>query len=270
MPMTPAHGQSGAALPATLAVTALLGLMAAAFVQTARRDSLAARYDVRQIQLSHLADGAADRAMADLLSEASQFSRDGSIQTIMIGGREANLRIWDEKGKLDLNFVARETLANLLRALADKFVLDVDPEDLAARIVQYRAERQRSGAIAFRSVFELSRIDGVTEAVFDAASPYVTVASFSPRVNLNVADALVLKALPGASNADVEALLAARERGESAALPSAAAWVTTTEGPFYRIYAEVATERGARAARDLTVWITDERAPVVVEARPVF
>jgi len=262
--------QKGAALPSVLGVTAMLGLMAASFVQTTRHSNLATRYSVQNIHLSHMADAASERAIADLLTDNPQLAQDGEPYAFNFENHTINVRIWDEKGKFDINVVSPRALENLIDLVSLENNLDTDIGAVVEAINEYRLERRRENETPFRSVYDLMQIPLFSEALFEALSPYLTVSSYTPRINVLKADEIILRALPGISEADVQSALSAKQRGEAVPIPSAAPWVTTATGPFYRIYSEVVLASGQRNASDITVWIREGQNPVVVASRPVY
>lgn len=270
MPVTTRHNQKGAALPAVLGVAAILGLMAAAFVQTARYNSLTTRHSVKDIELSYLAKAASERTIADLLTTSSQIPRDGTPYRFSLGEYDSVVRLWDEKGKLDLNFVPASTLEAIINLVAEETSLNIDTDKIVDAILERRRAQARNGAGAFRSIYDLSQIEGVSDALFEMLNPYITVASYSPRVNLAFAEEPVLRSLPGISNADVNRVLNAKETGDEFSVPSVAAWSTSVTGPFYRIYTEVSAPNGQTSARDITVWVQETGEPKIIETRPVY
>ncbi len=262
--------QRGAALPSVLGVTAVLGLMAASYVQTTRHSNLATRYSVESIRLSHLADAAIERAIADLSLEDSLLPQDGTPHEFAIGRQPVRIRIWDEKGKFDLNVVSPQALENLIQGTADDASIDIDVGAVVEAINEHRLEQRRNNETPFRSIYDLLRLPAINETIFEAISPYVTVSSFTPRVNAVKADERILRSLPGVSETDIQTALAAKENGQPVTMPSAAPWVTTAAGPFYRVLGEVALDSGQRNMRDVTVWIRSDSDPVIVAARPTY
>lgn len=262
--------QSGAALPSVLGVTAVIGLMAASFVQTTRHSNLAVRYNVEDIRLSHFADAAIERAIADLSAETPTLSQDGAPYRFKISRQEVSIRVWDEKGKFDLNVVSPQALENLIDLATRDNPAGIDTGAVVEAINEFRLEKRRDNETPFRSVYDLMQLSAVTEGIFAAISPYLTVSSFTPRVNPLKADELTLRALPGVSESDILSALAAKESGQPVALPSAAPWVTTANGPFYRILGEAVSPTGQRSARDVTIWIRTDDDPVIVASRPVY
>jgi len=90
-------------------------------------------------------------------------------------------RFAPEKGKLDLNNVGREVLAERLREPLQRAGVNLSEpqlQELAGRIVEFR-DRERSGLLG--SVDELAAVPGVTPAVLGVLKQEATLAPFTIR-----------------------------------------------------------------------------------------
>ena len=80
----------------------------------------------------------------------------------------------------------------------------------------------RSANQTLTSISELAAVDGMDKATFDALAPHITALPGRSNVNVNTATAAVLQSLDeNMSAADVESLLAEREIGGFADIPTA-------------------------------------------------
>ena len=152
---------------------------------------------------------------------------DGSPQTVQILGRDVELSVQDEAGRIDLNASGHEPLRKLfLAAGADLAEADA----YADRIEDWRERgigKRLNGAkrddyndaghiygpreAMLRSVGELRLVMGMTGALFDRVSPALTVYSEAPSVDMTVAPSPVLLALSNMSDADVADVIARRD-----------------------------------------------------------
>jgi hypothetical protein len=65
----------------------------------------------------------------------------------------------------------------------------------------------------FREVDQLLQVDGITPAIYDSAAPYLTTHG-TGIININTADTIVLKSLPGMSTAILANILAGRSNNQ--------------------------------------------------------
>ena len=141
-----------------------------------------------------------------------------------VGAARVDVAYVSESARVDLNQSPHEVLAGLFHALGAK---PAAAAALADRVVAWRGKlaesaRQQEAAIyakaglryrppgaGFDNPLDLALLPGMTQALAARAAPYVTVFG-ADTVDPLVADPLVLAALPGATPAVVDALLAAR------------------------------------------------------------
>jgi general secretion pathway protein K len=146
----------------------------------------------------------------------------------------ATVAVEDEAGKIDLNTAEPELLEGLFRAaglsdaaaegLRDAVADWIDEDDLrraaGAEDAEYIAAGSpyRPGQRRFAAVAELQQVLGVTAAVYDRVAPALTVFSQQAGIDLRVAPALALAAIPGLGAADIAAIEEARE-SDGASVP---------------------------------------------------
>lgn len=220
--------QRGIALIAVLWVTLLLGIIAAAFLRETRIDVRLTGNMLADARAEALADAGIHWAMAGLLiaEENAALRGDGRSYAFDFGGGRVQLEIQDEAGKIDLNRAAEDVLASLFvhagadgeaavamaAALADFRDPDQEPRPRGAEDPEYIRDGRPSGAKdgPLIAVDELRQVIGMTPELYARLESLITVHSPRSDVDLAIAPAAVLRALPGMTERQVEATLAAR------------------------------------------------------------
>lgn len=143
------------------------------------------------------------------------------------GNTRFQLYLRDSGAALNLNMADEQMIRGFFSlglrvdyALADRLtqaILDWRDADELPRVGGgEREEYLRSGAVvlppnrAFAEVAELTHVLGMTQEIYEAARPYLTLTS-SARVNLNAAPEAVLLALPGMTEAAATEIIRLRE-----------------------------------------------------------
>ena len=266
--MMSASTQRGAALPAVLILASTLGLFATAFVQTARLNTVAARYDADSISLSAAADAGVQRALAAISDNDETFLERNAVKRVDMDVLSVNVAITAENGKLDLN----EASLVSIQALIDEIISDNDLDVDAAFVMEGVQARRRAAddKAAFTTLTDFARVEGVTEAFYERIEPHITTFGFSPRINAVYATAPVLMATPGLTRGDVDRILTARENGRVVAIPAAAAWLTNEDPKFFQVRSVAGTDDGRVAARDVVIWKRERGGAIIVESRPAY
>ena len=209
-------GARGIALVVVVWMLTLLAVIAASFTTTTRTETRLARNLVENAKAEALADAAVHRAIVGLLDgdPDARWAADGTLYEFAMADGTAWITIQDETGKIDLNAGSRNLIATLLDA-ADVPLAEAD--SLSDAIIDYRDtddQRRPSGAEdddyrdaglpwgakdrPFEAVEELRRVLGMTPALYDRISPYLTVYTGQRGVN-----AAALRAgAPAADGAD--------------------------------------------------------------------
>ncbi len=213
----------GIALVIVLWGLVLLAVIAAAFTTETRTEVTLARNLVENAKAKALADAGVHAAMLGLHRREveKRWRADGTVYSMASGEGEVSIVIDDEAGKIDLNAAPDELIQGLLVAVgleaADAQALTAaiadfrDPDDEThaggAEDAEYRAAGLAWGPKnkPFEAVEELHQVLGMTRQVYALASPGLTVHSRSKGVDVTVAPAIVLQALPGVDPAAVEA-----------------------------------------------------------------
>lgn len=214
----------GIALISVLWITGLLAVIAASFTSSTRTEARLARNLVANAKAEALADGGIQRAALGLfeLDPARAWRADGTSYAMTLGEGEVRIQIEDEDGKIDLNGAPRELFQGLLGALgvapdeadalADRILdyrdEDSDPEPLGAEDQDYLAAGLAAGAAdrPFATESELLNVLGMSQTLYEAMRPYVTVYSGAEGVDPMRAPRVVLEALPGMTPELIELL----------------------------------------------------------------
>ncbi len=208
---------AGYALVSVLWLVTLLSVMATGLAYANRHHLLGVSGIVGGTQARYLADGATQLVIANLLSdsESSRLLADGETIALSLPGGTVEVTVQDEYGKVDINRASTD----LLRRLLYSFDLEPDVADpLADAIADYRDEddlKHLNGAededyiaaelgwesrdAPFTETNQLRNVLGMTEEIFLALRPNVTVYSRQPGVNPEVAPLQVLIALSNMS-----------------------------------------------------------------------
>jgi general secretion pathway protein K len=268
----------GIALISVLWIAGLLAVMAASFVSSGRTEARLARNLLENAKAQALADGGVQRAALGLLEldPERMWRADGRIYRFALGEGEVLVSIRDEDGKIDLNEGPLELLAGLFTALdlepeaaqalaeriGDFRDPDHEPLPLGAEDPAYLAAGLADGAAdrPFINDAELTRVLGMTEALYRRIRPHVTVHAAADGLDPTRATRAVLEALPGITPAVVERLLAA----DLDADPLEAVdddevlaqidlyWLPSREAVF-TVRAEAATPGGGRFVREAVI-----------------
>jgi general secretion pathway protein K len=224
-----ARNERGVALVMVVWVLALLSLVAASFLAEARVEARLAFNLAESAEAEALADGGIHIGAARLLGPGGIASGVQVRQwTENLGQGEVEIRIADERGKIDLNGAGHDLLVGLFRsqgasaeaasALAGAVVDFRDADhDLAAGGAEdaaYSALGLENGAkdAPFETVEELLQVRGVTPDLFQRVAPLLTTHTHAPGVDPFEAEPAVLAAIPGMSRADLDRLVALRRK----------------------------------------------------------
>ena len=213
----------GIALVIVLWGLVLLAVIAAAFTTETRTEVTLARNLVENAKAKALADAGVHAAMLGLHRREveKRWRADGTVYSIASGEGEVAIVIDDEAGKIDLNVAPDELIQGLFAAVG---LAEADAQALTAAIADFRdpddethlggaedAEYRAAGLAwgpknkPFEAVEELHQVLGMTRQVYALAAPGLTVHSRSKGVDVTVAPAIVLQALPGVDAEAVEA-----------------------------------------------------------------
>lgn len=268
--------QRGIALIIVLWLTIMLTVIASGFAFSMRSEALSARNALSLAQARLAADGAIDRVAFELSRPRlpSSWLSDGQAHAWKEGDVAIVATAVDESTRIDLNAAPDlllkglfervggaepEVVAKIVDAIQDWR----DPDDIkrpnGAEEADYRAAglKQKPANGPFETVSELSRVLGVTPALYARVADSLTVQSRQPGINAQLAPRNVLLALPNATPAAVEAYLVQRAEAQAAKLPvppfPAAANFVAGAVPVWRIRAVATAPDGVTFAREAIV-----------------
>lgn len=218
--------QHGAALLLVLWLITLLAALVGAFALTARIEQQQGRVLYRGVAADQAARAGLEYALTRLAMDdpALQWQPDGRPYAWRFHDVAVDVRIVDETGKVDLNAADGTLIAALLQAtgaepdvalqVAGAIVDWRDGDDFVqitggAEAADYASAGRPYGAknAPFESVAEVEQVLGMTPALFEAVSPYLTIYSRLPTPDPQFAAAPVLQAM----GVEADPILAARE-----------------------------------------------------------
>jgi general secretion pathway protein K len=242
--------ERGFALILVIWSLALLAVIAAGVAAESRSAALVARNRFDLAEARATADAGVTFAVMGLFNPArpARWRADGQIHIVDYDAATIAIRVFDEGGKIDLNAAPIEVIGGLL----DEFGIAPDQRILVTKAILARRQVFAAAAakaatserftfhgsstyatnvdkLAFADVSELRLMPGMTRAIYDRVSPYLTTYSQNPTVNPLTAARATLLAIPGVGPDDADAAMAARLYGDEAAPP-----------PFASRYARVA------------------------------
>ncbi len=243
--------ERGIALILVLWVTVLLTIIASSFVFAVRTESQGLANDIKHTEAYYIARSGMSLAVARLLSdisksgdsaaeESGRWIYDGRPYRVELSKGYAEIRIYDEGGKVDLNAARREDLVRVLKGLGVEGSLrDV----IADSILDWRDDNnfhRLNGAEddfyrkltpgyeakdgPFDTVDELLWVRGVTKELFYGHSEddqgrvvglrdVFTVFTGSYRINVNTAPYELLLTVPGMDERAAANFIEARKYG---------------------------------------------------------
>lgn len=227
--------ERGAALLLVLLVVVALAALVLDFDRMTRTDLLAAGNFRDGVKAGFLAKGGVAAGQGILREDGLHGSQYDGLDEVWaavfppraVGEGAITITIQDEGGKLNPNHLVggttRKKIAGrvaqmqrlletlqldprLVDVMVDWLDADDDPEPFGAERTYYGGleppYRPKNGP--FESVSELHLLKGVTDEVYEALAPYLTVATTGDgRVNVNTADPVVLRALDPRITPDV-------------------------------------------------------------------
>lgn len=272
-----ACSSSGFVLVMVLWLLVLLSMIAMHLSLITRTETKLSVNLLSHTRLSYAADAGVNWAVINLsLDPESRWLADSSLQLMMLGDIEVEVRLQDENGKFDLNQTGQEQLERLFIAAG------VEPEKsnfLANAVLDWRDQdqlRRLNGAedddyiaaglsyeakdAEFESITELRQILGMEEWIFGAISGAVTVYSRQRQINPQVAPRLVLLAFPNATGVAVDQYILKRRERHDIEQPAPAPpefidkfLPPTLQGVYYTIHTKASEAEHAQAFKDVVI-----------------
>jgi general secretion pathway protein K len=196
-------------------LVAILGVMATGHVRTARAETQLAKLHVDSARARAFAEAGVQRAILDLLAPIAdrQWSADGAARSFVFDDHVVSVSVRDARGLVDLNTASTGLLKALLKVGVEDAGFRVQ---LADAIVDWRdvdGFRHLNGAEdedyrlaglpwtvrdgAFTSLEELRYVMGMSEPIYAAIAPFVTVYSGRAGVDFDYAPQELIVALLG-------------------------------------------------------------------------
>lgn len=225
-----ARAERGFALVLVLWVTVLLTLIVAAYATLARSEFMQSRFILDATRARLLAESGLSWAIVQLRAGDAKyrFVADGRLYSRTFDDVEVEVQVWDETGKIDLNFADEALLRGLFKSrgleerdavrLAAAVIDFRDPDDLTqpegAEDKDYEQAGLPYGAkdAPFDVVEELQQVLGMNYEAFLAIEPAVTVYASRPGINPAFAPLEALLALPNMTPDLANQFIAARQQ----------------------------------------------------------
>jgi general secretion pathway protein K len=207
--------QDGMALIVVLWLVVLLSVMAAGHSKNVHTDTTLASRQVQSAKARALAEAGINHVILEMLAADSgrKLPVDGSLFNVRIGEDDVTIAVRDATGFVDLNAADNELLEALLKAcdveatarrdLVDAILDWRDKDDLTRLhgvedddyVAAGVAWSSRDGA--FEAVDELKYLPGMSQALYDRLSPFVTVHSGRSGLDMEYAPPALVAALTG-------------------------------------------------------------------------
>lgn len=245
--------EKGLALMSVLWVVLILSIMALGLLSSTLVQTRLTHNVRSQVEAENIADAGIYLAIQRLNQPRSAAIASKTENTFIaqFAGQDIEVRIEQERGKIDLNYARQDVIENLL--LYHK----IEP-DQALMTVQEYSENHNSGAKnVLLSATELSQYSQQIVAIYDCIYPYITVYSGISEVDRNSASEEVLKFLDWAdgskhgNKADV---------GSNLETPSKSVLRTATSlaGQAFSIHASIKLDQNRIVTRSAVVRLSGD------------
>ncbi len=230
--------QSGIAIIMVLWLTIMLTVIASGFAFSMRSEALSARNALSLAQARTAADGGIERLAYELTRPrmTASWTADGVEHAWKDGDVSVSGSAVDESARIDVNSAPeallrgliehvggtdQETAARITDAIQDWRDADELRRPNGAEAADYQSAglKQKPSNAPFETVSEVSRVMGVTPAIYARIADSLTVHSRQPGINAMLASRDVLLALPAATPELVDAYLQQRADARASKLP---------------------------------------------------
>jgi general secretion pathway protein K len=270
-------GRDGFVVVAVLWILTALATLATIFSMYVINTATALSVHDERLQAEGLARAAIELSVYQVAAGAQTPPTRGSF-TFRIGNAAVNAEFMAETARIDLNAAPRDMLAGLFVALgaarpqgeyyADRIIGWRSPppqENPEAESGLYRAAGLPYGprGAPFPHIGELGLVLGIPDVLVERASPFLTVYSGQPQINIYNAAPQVIAALPGLDAERLHAVLVQREAGPQnaqglLAMLGAAQTLANTQGSkALRVTSRIAFDSGQRMTTEAVIFILD-------------
>lgn len=231
--MIHSNQQQGIVLVIVLWFLVLLTVLSTSYSNTMRNETRLTVHLAQSARASALAEAGINRAILELLKPVSEqkWHSDGSVYPYQFDAKPVQIQILSVNGKINLNtarvellhglFISAGVLGNEALALVQTILDWRDKDNLVrnngAEDTDYKNAGVAYGAKDgfFNSVDELLLVQGMTSALYQKIRPALTVHSKAAGVYPPSAPKQVLLAIPGITNAAVDAYMQQRQHPDA-------------------------------------------------------
>ncbi len=230
--------QSGIALIIVLWIMTLLMLIASSFIHAMRTEINIVGNSVTRAKLEAAANAGVQRAILEMVKPpqlADRWNTYGVPQAWNFQGQTLQVSLLDESGKIDINVgnealmrglfrsqgATEEEAAALMDAVLDWRDADSLKRPRGAEEPEYAAAglSYKPANATFQSIEELRLVMGMTPALYQRLSPWITIYSRQAGINSQIASREVLRAIPGATDQQIDEYLKQRDQARANKLP---------------------------------------------------
>jgi len=182
--------QRGVALLLALWVLALLSVMLGALAGWVQLQSRQAAWYRQHASAEFAAEAGLNLAVQGLLDplQRQHWVADGRETVLPFDGVHVHIRVYSERGKLDLNSAPGSDLARLAKACGAS-------QPQAAALAQGLEARRRDDATPLRVIEEIRQLPGMSQALYSQMLPDLTLWSGLDRPDAAFASPLLRRAL---------------------------------------------------------------------------
>lgn len=188
---TPSSDKSGFALIAVIWLAGMIAALATGFAVKVKLDTILSRNLLQLTEAEYIADGLA-RLTAWRLARDAAIKSDGTALTCTYrNGVVARISVQDQSGLIDLNSMPPQFFAEFFKrmgapeaeakklatAMEDFRDVDDTAQDGSSEPAVYPGRNFGPKNAPFQSVEEIDQIPGMTDALYRASLPYLTVYS---------------------------------------------------------------------------------------------
>lgn len=271
-----ASGREGFIIVAVLWILAALATLATIIAVYVINAASAFTLHDERLQAENLARAAVELSVYHIALEPQAPPTRGAF-AFRIGNASVAAEFRSEMARIDLNAAPKELLSGLFvgmgvpRGTADGYAdriigwRSAPAPGVPDETSYYRAAglpySPRGGP--FQHIGELALVLGIPEPVVERATPFLTVYSGQPQINIMDAAPQVLAALPGMDPGRLDAVLTERARGpQNAPRVAAALGAGQTLGTLYgskaiRVTARIRFDSGQRVTTEVVIFILD-------------
>lgn len=258
--------QRGVAMIVVLWMIMVMMALAATLLYATRTETSMVDYARRSAESRAVADAAVHYAVLQLYlptTKDRELKLGGTPLLWEFEGAKVEIRAVGENGLIDINYASRELLKKIfeqvgVKGSAAETLLDVledfrdvdhlkringaEDEDYARAGLPFGAKDA-----PFERIEELQQVLGMTPALYQALTRYLTVGSGGAGVNPMLAPRHILLMLADGDEAAVDAYIRERDEGDGAWVQPkfGGTFVETAQQPLYRLQIRVTTDENA-------------------------